>query len=94
MQVLRSYAREQREKRSHKQAVDVAALENFYKDQFGMLSERVAEERKNVEVRDTAQSEVSYHHSIYPVRSPVLFLSCSSFNMSMFESLLWGGPPL
>ncbi|XP_067942983.1 apical junction molecule-like [Watersipora subatra] len=58
MQVLRVYAREQREKRAQKQAVDVESLENFYKDQFGMLAESVSQERKNVEIRDAAQAEV------------------------------------
>lgn len=61
MQGLRSYTREQREKRAQKQAIDVQALENFYKGQFGMLAESVAQERRNVEVRDTAQAEVGTH---------------------------------
>lgn len=58
MQCLRSYTREQRDKRAQKQQVDVAALENFYKDQFTMLAESVSQERRNVEVRDAAQAEV------------------------------------
>lgn len=58
MQTLRGYAREQREVRARKQQVDVEALENFYKDQFSMLADSVAQERRNVEVRDAAQAEV------------------------------------
>ena len=58
MQTLRGYAREQREVRARKQQVDVESLENFYKDQFSMLAETVAQERRNVEVRDAAQAEV------------------------------------
>lgn len=58
MQALRSYAREQRENRARQQERDVQALETFYKDQFSMLAENVAQERRNVEVRDAAQAKV------------------------------------
>jgi len=58
MQTLRNYTREQREKRAHRQQLDVASLENFYKDQFNILAENVAQERRNVEVRDAAQAKV------------------------------------
>lgn len=62
MQSLRSYAREQRENRAKQQERDVQALETFYKDQFGMLANNVAQERRNVEVRDAAQAKVSVIH--------------------------------
>ena len=58
MQTLRGYAREQREVRARKQQVVVESLEIYYKDQFSLLAESVAQERRNVEVRDAAQAEV------------------------------------
>lgn len=59
MHALRSYAKEQRSARAHQQQVDVEALETFYKDQFTMLAESVAQEQRNVEIRDGAQAKVS-----------------------------------
>ncbi|KAK2184386.1 hypothetical protein NP493_267g00008 [Ridgeia piscesae] len=55
---LRRYAREQREHRAERHHADLVSLENYYKDQFSMLSESLAKEKADTEVRDKAQARI------------------------------------
>ncbi|ELU06850.1 hypothetical protein CAPTEDRAFT_228536 [Capitella teleta] len=55
---LRKYAKDQREKRSEIQGNDLASLENYYKDQFSLLAESMAKERKELSIRENAQSKL------------------------------------
>ncbi|KAF7711241.1 centrosomal protein of 95 kDa-like isoform X2 [Silurus meridionalis] len=53
----RSYAKEQRQEHTRKHREEIEAMENFYKDQFSILSERVALEREEIQVRKKAQEK-------------------------------------
>ncbi|XP_013381104.1 uncharacterized protein LOC106152154 [Lingula anatina] len=55
---LRSYAKEQREVKTRLQQNEIESLENFYRDQFAMLAESMAKERKELQVREKAQEKV------------------------------------
>ncbi|XP_006816335.1 centrosomal protein of 95 kDa-like [Saccoglossus kowalevskii] len=55
---LRKYAREKREALARRQQDEIDSLENYYHDQFGMLSETISKERYELQVRDKAQSNV------------------------------------
>ena len=59
MREARKVTREARQAQSLQQLAQVQALENFYKDQFAMLSENMAERSKNAQIRDNAQATVS-----------------------------------
>ncbi|XP_041363421.1 LOW QUALITY PROTEIN: centrosomal protein of 95 kDa-like [Gigantopelta aegis] len=55
---IRQYAREKRRTDAEKRQNEIDSLENYYRDQFEMLAEKVAQERKDLVVRDTAQQKV------------------------------------
>lgn len=55
---LREYAKEKREALAQRQQNEIESLENFYRDQFAMLSEGIARERFEMEVREKAQEKV------------------------------------
>lgn len=55
---LRKYATEQRDKQATKQRNEVESLENYYRDQFDMLAESIANERNEIMVREKAQQKV------------------------------------
>ncbi|XP_060774928.1 centrosomal protein of 95 kDa-like [Neoarius graeffei] len=53
----RTYAKEQRQERSRKRKDEIEAMENYYRDQFSMLAERLALERQEIQVRKKAQEK-------------------------------------
>ncbi|XP_060070544.1 centrosomal protein of 95 kDa-like [Ylistrum balloti] len=55
---LRKYAKEQRDSQAKVQRNEVESLENYYRDQFDMLAESVAKERKETQTREKAQQKV------------------------------------
>jgi len=55
---MRKYAREQREAKAKKNADQVESIENYYRDQFQMLTEMLETEKKDRTVRDKAQTKV------------------------------------
>eukprot|EP00118_Oscarella_pearsei_P004633 m.20094 g.20094 ORF g.20094 m.20094 type:complete len:748 (+) comp27972_c0_seq3:54-2297(+) len=57
LQDLREYAKEKRREQAQRQKSEIESLENYYRDQFGMLAENMAEERKEVQVREEAQAK-------------------------------------
>ncbi|XP_046855690.1 centrosomal protein of 95 kDa-like [Xenia sp. Carnegie-2017] len=55
---LRSYAKEQREVRAVKQQNELESLENYYRDQYSILAEAIAEEKEALSIREKAQEKV------------------------------------
>ncbi|KAK3575142.1 hypothetical protein QTP86_020960 [Hemibagrus guttatus] len=53
----RAYAKEQRREHVRKHKDEIEAMENYYKDQFSMLAERLALERQEIQVRKKAQEK-------------------------------------
>ncbi|XP_053493634.1 centrosomal protein of 95 kDa-like isoform X2 [Ictalurus furcatus] len=53
----RAYAKEQRQEHARKHKDEIEAMENYYKDQFSMLAERLALERQENQVRKKAQEK-------------------------------------
>ncbi|KAM9482523.1 centrosomal protein of 95 kDa-like isoform 1-T1 [Clarias gariepinus] len=53
----RVYAKEQRQEHVRKHKDEIEAMENYYKDQFSMLAERLALERHDIQVRKKAQEK-------------------------------------
>ncbi|XP_076871999.1 LOW QUALITY PROTEIN: centrosomal protein of 95 kDa-like [Brachyhypopomus gauderio] len=53
----RAYAKEQRQERQQRHKDEMEAMENYYRDQFSMLAERLALERQDVQVRTKAQEK-------------------------------------
>ncbi|KAL7890867.1 hypothetical protein AOLI_G00003430 [Acnodon oligacanthus] len=53
----RAYAKEQRLEHQRKHRDEIEAMENYYRDQFSMLAERLALERKEIQVRKKAQEK-------------------------------------
>ncbi|KAK1798901.1 hypothetical protein P4O66_007178, partial [Electrophorus voltai] len=53
----RAYAKEQRQERQQRHKDEMEAMENYYRDQFSMLAERLALERQEVQVRTKAQEK-------------------------------------
>ncbi|TWW59495.1 Centrosomal protein of 95 kDa [Takifugu flavidus] len=55
----RAYAREQRQEQQRRYQDHVTSMENYYKDQFSILAEKLAQERQEVQVRKKAQEKVN-----------------------------------
>ncbi|CAB4004565.1 centrosomal of 95 kDa-like [Paramuricea clavata] len=55
---LRTYAKEQREKRAVRQQNELESLENYYRDQYSILAEAIAQEKETLLVREKAQEKV------------------------------------
>ncbi|KAI4894853.1 hypothetical protein NFI96_018291 [Prochilodus magdalenae] len=53
----RAYAKEQRQEHQRKHRDEIEAMENYYRDQFSMLAERLALERQEIQVRKKAQEK-------------------------------------
>ncbi|XP_060945512.1 centrosomal protein of 95 kDa-like [Limanda limanda] len=53
----RSYAREQRLEHQRRHQDHIKSMENYYKDQFSLLAEKLAEERQEIQVRKKAQEK-------------------------------------
>ncbi|RXM36779.1 Centrosomal protein of 95 kDa [Acipenser ruthenus] len=54
---LRSYAKDQREEHRKKHKEELESMENYYKDQFSMLAETLAQEQQEIQVRKKAQEK-------------------------------------
>nr|XP_039265456.1 centrosomal protein of 95 kDa-like [Styela clava]XP_039265458.1 centrosomal protein of 95 kDa-like [Styela clava]XP_039265459.1 centrosomal protein of 95 kDa-like [Styela clava] len=55
---LRKYARDKREEQQKRQLDEIQSLENYYKDQFNILADTLANERNDLKVRDAAQMKL------------------------------------
>lgn len=53
----RAYAKEQRLEHQRRQQDQIESLENYYKDQFSLLAEKLAQEREEIQVRKKAQEK-------------------------------------
>ncbi|XP_035032902.1 centrosomal protein of 95 kDa isoform X1 [Hippoglossus stenolepis] len=53
----RSYAREQRLEHQRRHQDHIKSMENYYKDQFSLLAEKLAQERQEIQVRKKAQEK-------------------------------------
>uniref|UniRef100_UPI0037E8F902 centrosomal protein of 95 kDa-like n=1 Tax=Semicossyphus pulcher TaxID=241346 RepID=UPI0037E8F902 len=53
----REYAREQRLEHQRRHQDHIKSLENYYKDQFSLLAEKLAQERQDIQVRKKAQEK-------------------------------------
>lgn len=56
----RAYAKEQRQEHQRKHKDEIEAMENYYRDQFSMLAERLSLERQEIQVRKKAQEKALY----------------------------------
>ncbi|MGH0141728.1 UNVERIFIED_CONTAM: hypothetical protein FKN15_031685, partial [Acipenser sinensis] len=54
---LHSYAKDQREEHKKKHKEELESMENYYKDQFSMLAETLAQEQQEIKVRKKAQEK-------------------------------------
>ncbi|XP_038569783.1 centrosomal protein of 95 kDa-like isoform X1 [Micropterus salmoides] len=53
----RAYAREQRLEHQRRHQDQIKSMENYYKDQFSLLAEKLAQEREDIQVRKRAQEK-------------------------------------
>ncbi|XP_071361359.1 centrosomal protein of 95 kDa-like [Trachinotus anak] len=53
----RAYAREQRLEHQRRHQDHIKSMENYYKDQFSLLAEKLAQERQEIQVRKKAQEK-------------------------------------
>ncbi|XP_030587281.1 centrosomal protein of 95 kDa isoform X2 [Archocentrus centrarchus] len=53
----RAFAREQRLEQQRRQQDQIKSMENYYKDQFSLLAEKLAQERQDIQVRKKAQEK-------------------------------------
>lgn len=53
----RAYAREQQVEHQRRQGDYIKSMENYYKDQFSLLAEKLAQERQEIQVRKKAQEK-------------------------------------
>ncbi|XP_029016044.1 centrosomal protein of 95 kDa isoform X2 [Betta splendens] len=53
----RAHAREQRLEHQRRHQDQITSMENYYKDQFSLLAERLAQERQEIQVRKKAQEK-------------------------------------
>ncbi|XP_029997665.1 centrosomal protein of 95 kDa isoform X2 [Sphaeramia orbicularis] len=53
----RAYAREQRLEHQKRHQDQIKSMENYYKDQFSLLAEKLAQERQEIQVRKKAQEK-------------------------------------
>ncbi|XP_053309590.1 centrosomal protein of 95 kDa [Spea bombifrons] len=57
LQEMRLYAEEQREEQRKRHKDELESMENYYKDQFSMLADAVAQERHEIQAQEKAQSK-------------------------------------
>ncbi|XP_025093826.1 centrosomal protein of 95 kDa-like isoform X3 [Pomacea canaliculata] len=55
---MRRYAKDQREKQDQRRQDEIDSLENYYRDQFDMLVQKVINERQETFIREKAQKKV------------------------------------
>ncbi|XP_048738682.1 centrosomal protein of 95 kDa-like [Ostrea edulis] len=55
---MKKYAKEQRDTEAGTQRNEIESMENYYRDQFEMLSESITKEKKELLVREKAQKKV------------------------------------
>uniref|UniRef100_A0A0B7AEE1 DUF5745 domain-containing protein n=1 Tax=Arion vulgaris TaxID=1028688 RepID=A0A0B7AEE1_9EUPU len=55
---IRKYATDQRQRQEQQRQNEIDSLENYYHNQFEMLSERLSRERFETEIRDAAQRQM------------------------------------
>jgi len=55
---LRKYAKDKRDQLQNYQRNQIASLENYYRDQFEILAEDLKKEKKDLKLRDEAQSRL------------------------------------
>ncbi|XP_073319915.1 centrosomal protein of 95 kDa-like [Pagrus major] len=53
----KAYAREQRLEHQRRHQDQIKSMENYYKDQFSLLAEKLAQERQDIQVRKKAQEK-------------------------------------
>ncbi|XP_062304466.1 LOW QUALITY PROTEIN: centrosomal protein of 95 kDa-like [Osmerus eperlanus] len=53
----RAYAKEQRQEHHRRHRDQIQSMENYYKDQFSLLAETLAQERQEIQVRKKAQEK-------------------------------------
>ncbi|XP_069785829.1 centrosomal protein of 95 kDa-like isoform X2 [Narcine bancroftii] len=53
---LKAYAKEKRQEHKKRQEEELQSMENYYRDQFLILAETLAQERQKVHMRETAQN--------------------------------------
>ncbi|XP_051888591.1 centrosomal protein of 95 kDa-like isoform X2 [Pristis pectinata] len=54
---LKAYAKEKRQEHKKRQKEELQSMENYYRDQFLMLAETLAQEQQKVHLRETAQNK-------------------------------------
>ncbi|XP_026158832.1 centrosomal protein of 95 kDa isoform X2 [Mastacembelus armatus] len=57
LRAQRTYAREQRMQHQRQHQDQIKSMENYYKDQFSLLAEKLAQERQEIQVRKKAQEQ-------------------------------------
>ncbi|NXH53356.1 CEP95 protein, partial [Rhabdornis inornatus] len=55
---LRAYAQEKRDEQRREHQIELESLENYYKDQFSMLAEVLAQEFQEIQTREKAQAQM------------------------------------
>ncbi|NXB06514.1 CEP95 protein, partial [Cnemophilus loriae] len=55
---LRVYAQEKRDEQRREHQIELESLENYYKDQFSMLAEAIAQEFQEIQTREKAQAQM------------------------------------
>ncbi|NWS83828.1 CEP95 protein, partial [Toxostoma redivivum] len=55
---LRVYAQEKRDEQRREHQIELESLENYYKDQFSMLAEVIAQEFQEIQTREKAQAQM------------------------------------
>ncbi|NXN94002.1 CEP95 protein, partial [Rhinopomastus cyanomelas] len=55
---LRAYALEKRAEQRRRHQNELESMENYYKDQFAMLAEALAQERQEIQTREKAQAQM------------------------------------
>ncbi|CAL9700470.1 unnamed protein product [Knipowitschia caucasica] len=53
----RAFAREQQQEQQRRQENFIKSMENYYKDQFSLMAEKLAQERQDIQVRKKAQEK-------------------------------------
>lgn len=54
---LKAYAKEKRQEHKIRQKEELQSMENYYRDQFLMLAETLAQEQQKVHMQETAQNK-------------------------------------
>lgn len=55
---LKRYAKEKSELNNKQQLNQIASIENFYKNRFDLMNEKLAADKKNMQIRDKAQHQI------------------------------------